>query len=109
MVLGKDAGNCIFAGVFKTRNGEMAIYISVFQKGKRNVCLKCPKFTKTEFQNQIEACTQKKGKKRGKKGGKKEKKRKLGSFLFAERKLPIISNLRCRSVRSDFETQSLDI
>ena len=99
MVLGKDAGNRIFAGVFKTRNGEMAIYISVFQKGKRNVCLKCPKFTKTEFQNQIEACTQKKGK----------KKRKLGSFLFAERKLPIISNLRCRSVRLDFETQSLDI
>ena len=36
---------------------EMAIYISVFQKGKRNVCLKCPKFAKTEFQNPIEACT----------------------------------------------------
>ena len=31
-------------------------YISVFQKGKRSVCLKCPKFTKTEFQNPIEAC-----------------------------------------------------
>ena len=25
-------------------------YISVFQKGKRNVCLKCPKFAKTESQ-----------------------------------------------------------
>ena len=36
---------------------EMAIYISVFQKGKRNVCLKCPKFAKTEFQNPIEAGT----------------------------------------------------
>ena len=33
----------------------MTIYFS-FQKGKRNVCLKCPKFTKTEFQNPIEAC-----------------------------------------------------
>ena len=40
----------------KWRNDEMAIYFS-FQKGKRNVCLKCPKFTKTEFQNPIEACT----------------------------------------------------
>ena len=32
----------------KWRNDEMAIYFS-FQKGKRNVCLKCPKSTKTEF------------------------------------------------------------
>ena len=32
-------------------------YISVFQKGKRNICLKCPKFAKTEFLNPIKACT----------------------------------------------------
>ena len=40
----------------KRQNGEAAKwqYISVlYKKGKRNVCLKCPKFAKTEFQNLI--------------------------------------------------------
>ena len=46
---------CFLLGVFKTRNGEMAIYFS-FSKGK-NICRKCPKFAKIEFQNPIEACT----------------------------------------------------
>ena len=72
LVLALLLGLLTLLGVFKTRNGEMAKcetakwrndemakwqYISVFQKGKRNVCLKCPKFAKTEFQNPIEACT----------------------------------------------------